>query len=128
MNKNQKINIIIENYKILTRDIEKIDHRSQFLKKKKKNLEEVLINHFNDKNIENLNGVTLIPSVRRESLSKTYLDRILKKYYRDYFLSNKSKLKNIDIGSFSEKKSKTLLNFILKNRKSNNYHRLKIKK
>ena len=75
-----------------------------------------------------MNGVTLIPNVRRESLSKAYLDRILKKYYREYFLSNKSKLKNIDIGSFSEKKSKTLLNFILKNRKSNNYHRLKIKK
>ena len=36
MNKNEKIKIIIENYKVLSKDIEKIDKRSLFLKKRKR--------------------------------------------------------------------------------------------
>lgn len=128
MNKNEKIKIIIENYKTLSKDIEKIDKRSLFLKKKKKDLEEVLINHFKDKNLENMNGILLTPNIRRTALSKIYLEKILKKYYRNYFLTNKNRLKNVDISEFSEKKSKNLLNYILKNRESVKYYRLKIKK
>lgn len=128
MNKNEKIKIIIENYKVLSKDIEKIDKRSLFLKKKKKDLEEVLISHFKDKKLENMNGILLTPNIRRTALSKTYLEKILKKYYRNYFLTNKNRLKNIDISKFSEKKSKELLNYIFKNRESVKYYRLKIKK
>ena len=75
-----------------------------------------------------MNGILLTPNIRRTALSKTYLEKILKKYYRNYFLTNKNRLKNIDISKFSEKKSKELLNYIFKNRESVKYYRLKIKK
>ena len=93
----------------LSKDIEKIDKRSQFLKKKKKALEEVLINHFKEKNIEAMNGILITPNIRRTALSKMYLEKILNKYYRNYFLSNKNKLKNIDISKFSEVKDSNSL-------------------
>ena len=44
-----KINSILENYKSLSRDINKIEKKTLFLKKKKKELEEILIDYYKKK-------------------------------------------------------------------------------
>ena len=123
---NKKIMTILDNYKTLTSDISKIEKKTKFLREKKKKLENVLINYFNKNKIDKISNITVVSNIRRESLSKKYLDNVLRKYYRNYFLSNQSKLSNNDITKFSDRKTKALLNYILKNRSSQKYYRLKI--
>jgi len=121
-----KILSILENYKSLSSDIRKIERKTIFLKEKKKDLEEVLKNYILDNKNKKLKDVIMIKNVRREPLSQKYLAKILRDYYRNYYLSNKSRISNIDITEFTDKKSTTLLKYILKNRSSKDYHRLKI--
>ena len=121
-----KILSILENYKSLSSDIRKIERKTIFLKEKKKDLEEVLKKYILDNKNKKLKDVIMIKNVRREPLSQKYLAKILRDYYRNYYLSNKSRISNIDITEFTDKKSTTLLKYILKNRSSKDYHRLKI--
>lgn len=124
--KRQKITTILENYQTLTKDIYKIEQKTKFLKEKKKDLEDVLINYFNENKIDQLSNVSMITNIRREPLSKKYIENTLKKYYRNYFLSNKSKLGNTDITIFTNKKTQNILKYLLKNRTAKKYYRLKI--
>jgi len=121
-----KIKQIIQNYKSLSNDIYKIEKKTLFLKQKKKELEEVLTDYFTQNNIEKLDNVSLVQSIRRGSLSQKYLQTILTKYYRKYYLSNKSRLSDTDITTFSARKTKNLLKFIMKNRESSKYYRIKV--
>jgi len=122
----RKILTVLENYKTLTKDIKKIETKTKYLKTKQKELEEIIIDYLNTKKSDKLSNVTLITNIRREPLSKKYLDNTLRKYYRNYFLSNQSKISNSEITKFTERKTKTMLNHILKNRNSKKYQRLKI--
>uniref|UniRef100_A0A6C0B3V1 Uncharacterized protein n=1 Tax=viral metagenome TaxID=1070528 RepID=A0A6C0B3V1_9ZZZZ len=122
----RKILTVLENYKTLTKDIKKIETKTKYLKTKQKELEEIIIDYLNTKKSDKLSNVTLITNIRREPLSKKYLDNTLRKYYRKYFLSNQSKISNSEITKFTERKTKTMLNHILKNRNSKKYQRLKI--
>tara|TARA_B110000211_G_C13997091_1_gene516703 strand:- start:130 stop:510 length:381 start_codon:yes stop_codon:yes gene_type:complete len=121
-----KILTVLENYKTLTADIKKIDAKTLYLKTKKKELEEILIDYLNNKNLDKLSNISLITNIRREPLSKKYLDGTLRKYYRNYFLSNQSKINNSEVTKFSDRKTRMLLSYILKNRSSKKYQRLKI--
>tara|TARA_B110000971_G_scaffold133699_1_gene136809 strand:+ start:11437 stop:11826 length:390 start_codon:yes stop_codon:yes gene_type:complete len=121
-----KILTILENYKSLSNDIKKIERKTVFLKEKKSDLEDILKNYLLDNKNKKIKDVIIIKNVRREPLSQKYLARVLRDYYRNYYLSNKSRISNIDITEFTAKKSKSLLQFILKNRTSKEYHRLKI--
>ena len=121
-----KIKQIIQNYKSLSNDIYKIEKKTLFLKQKKKELEEVLTDYFTQNNIEKLDNVSMVQSIRRGSLSQKYLQTILTKYYRNYYLSNKSRLSDTDITTFSARKTKNLLKFIMKNRESTKYYRIKV--
>ena len=122
----KKILTILENYKILTKDIKKIEAKTKYLKGKQKELEEILIDYLNNKKSDQISNITLVTNIRREPLSKKYLDITLRKYYRNYFLSNKSNVSNSEITTFSDRKTRTLLDYILKNRNSKKYQRLKI--
>jgi len=122
----KKILTILENYKILTKDIKKIEAKTKYLKGKQKELEEILIDYLNSKKSDQISNITLVTNIRREPLSKKYLDITLRKYYRNYFLSNKSNVSNSEITTFSDRKTRTLLDYILKNRSSKKYQRLKI--
>lgn len=122
----KKILTILENYKILTKDIKKIEAKTKYLKGKQKELEEILIDYLNNKKSDQISNITLVTNIRREPLSKKYLDIALRKYYRNYFLSNKSNVSNSEITTFSDRKTRTLLDYILKNRNSKKYQRLKI--
>lgn len=122
----KKILTILENYKILTKDIKKIEAKTKYLKGKQKELEEILIDYLNSKKSDQISNITLVTNIRREPLSKKYLDITLRKYYRNYFLSNKSNVSNSEITTFSDRKTRTLLDYILKNRNSKKYQRLKI--
>ena len=122
----KKILTILENYKILTKDIKKIEAKTKYLKGKQKELEEILIDYLNSKKSDQISNITLVTNIRREPLSKKYLDIALRKYYRNYFLSNKSNVSNSEITTFSDRKTRTLLDYILKNRNSKKYQRLKI--
>ena len=121
-----KIKQIIQNYKSLSNDIHKIEKKTLFLKKKKRELEEVLTDYFSKNNIDRLDNVSMLANVRRGALSQKYLHNVLMKYYRNYYLSNQSKLSNTDITVFSDRKTRNLLKFIMKNRDSTKYNRLKI--
>ena len=79
---NKKIMTILDNYKTLTSDISKIEKKTKFLREKKKELEDVLINYFNKNKIDKISNITVVSNIRRESLSKKYLDNVLRKYYR----------------------------------------------
>ena len=122
----KKILTILENYKILTKDIKKIEAKTKYLKGKQKELEEILIDYLNNKKSDQISNITLVTNIRREPLSKKYLDISLRKYYRNYFLSNKSNISNSEVTTFSDRKTRTLLDYILKNRNSKKYQRLKI--
>jgi len=122
----KKILTILENYKILTKDIKKIEAKTKYLKGKQKELEEILIDYLNSKKSDQISNITLVTNIRREPLSKKYLDITLRKYYRNYFLSNKSNISNSEVTTFSDRKTRTLLDYILKNRNSKKYQRLKI--
>jgi len=122
----KKILTILENYKILTKDIKKIEAKTKYLKGKQKELEEILIDYLNNKKSDQISNITLVTNIRREPLSKKYLDITLRKYYRNYFLSNKSNISNSEVTTFSDRKTRTLLDYILKNRNSKKYQRLKI--
>jgi hypothetical protein len=122
----KKILTILENYKILTKDIKKIEAKTKYLKGKQKDLEEILIDYLNNKKSDQISNITLVTNIRRGPLSKKYLDIALRKYYRNYFLSNKSNVSNSEITTFSDRKTRTLLDYILKNRSSKKYQRLKI--
>ena len=122
----KKILTILENYKILTKDIKKIEAKTKYLKGKQKELEEILIDYLNSKKSDQISNITLVTNIRREPLSKKYLDIALRKYYRNYFLSNKSNISNSEVTTFSDRKTRTLLDYILKNRNSKKYQRLKI--
>ena len=122
----KKILTVLENYKILTKDIKKIEAKTKYLKGKQKELEGILIDYLNNKKADKISNITLVTNIRREPLSKKYLDNTLRKYYRNYFLSNKSNTNNSEVTTFSDRKTKTLLAYILKNRTSKNYQRLKI--
>jgi len=122
----KKILTILENYKILTKDIKKIEAKTKYLKGKQKELEEILIDYLNSKKSDQISNITLVTNIRREPLSKKYLDITLRKYYRNYFLSNKSNISNSELTTFSDRKTRTLLDYILKNRNSKKYQRLKI--
>jgi hypothetical protein len=122
----KKILTILENYKILTKDIKKIEAKTKYLKGKQKELEEILIDYLNNKKSDQISNITLVTNIRREPLSKKYLDIALRKYYRNYFLSNKSNISNSEVTTFSDRKTRTLLDYILKNRNSKKYQRLKI--
>ena len=122
----KKILTILENYKILTKDIKKIEAKTKYLKGKQKELEEILIDYLNSKKSDQISNITLVTNIRREPLSKKYLDISLRKYYRNYFLSNKSNISNSEVTTFSDRKTRTLLDYILKNRNSKKYQRLKI--
>lgn len=121
-----KILTVLENYKTLTTDIKKIEAKTKYLKTKKKELEEILIEYLNNKKVDKLSNISLITNIRREPLSRKYLDNTLRKYYRNYFLSNQSKINNSEVTKFSDRKTRTLLSYILKNRSSKKYQRLKI--
>jgi hypothetical protein len=122
----KKILTILENYKILTKDIKKIEAKTKYIKGKQKELEEILIDYLNSKKSDQISNITLVTNIRREPLSKKYLDITLRKYYRNYFLSNKSNISNSEVTTFSDRKTRTLLDYILKNRNSKKYQRLKI--
>ena len=81
----EKIHIVLENYKILTKDIKKIEMKTKYLKGKQKELEEILIEYFNNNKTDRISNISLITNIRREPLSKKYLDNTLRKYYRNYF-------------------------------------------
>jgi len=122
----EKIHIVLENYKILTKDIKKIEMKTKYLKGKQKELEEILIEYFNNNKTDRISNISLITNIRREPLSKKYLDNTLRKYYRNYFISHKSNIPNSEVTKFSDRKTKSLLSYILKNRSSKKYQRLKI--
>ena len=82
--------------------------------------------YLNSKKSDQISNITLVTNIRREPLSKKYLDITLRKYYRNYFLSNKSNISNSEVTTFSDRKTRTLLDYILKNRNSKKYQRLKI--
>ena len=101
----KKILTILENYKILTKDIKKIEAKTKYLKGKQKELEEILIDYLNSKKSDQISNITLVTNIRREPLSKKYLDITLRKYYRNYFLSNKSNISNSEVTTFSDRRS-----------------------
>lgn len=122
----RKIMTVLENYKTLKRDIKKIEGQTRFLKAKEKELEEILINYLNKNRKDTLSNVTLKSNIRRGPLSKKYLENILLKYYRNSFLNSQSKSNNSEVIKYSNRKTKALLDYILKNRSSEKYYRLKI--
>lgn len=122
----EDIGFIIENYKTLTRDIGKIERKNVFLKSKRKELEEKIIEHYQTHHIESINNLQLISSVRKEALSRKYLDRIIAEYYSEYYTHNKIKFggNKDNMERFTQRKSKKLIDYIFSKRSSNIYFRL----
>tara|TARA_B110000908_G_C10236787_1_gene443772 strand:- start:533 stop:916 length:384 start_codon:yes stop_codon:yes gene_type:complete len=123
-----KIKKILQNYNALNNDIYRIEKKTQFLKAKKKELGDILTQYLTKNKLDKLGNITLVTSERKESFSQKYLQKSLLSYYRNYYLSNKSKLQTINISAFSKQKTAIMLKFLLHNRSITKYHRLKVDK
>lgn len=122
-----RIRETIENYKSLSRDIKKIDKQSSILKKKKKELEQEVINFILEHKGTRAGDISLVKTQRKEAMSYKTIKKLLEKFYKEYYDKNKKKFQNKrDKTSFCKKKSDQLVNYIFDNRDSNEHYYLKL--
>ena len=122
-----RIKETIENYKSLSRDIKKIDKQSSILKKKKKELEQEVINFILEHKGTRAGDISLVKTQRKEAMSYKTIKKLLEKFYKEYYDKNKKKFQNKrDKTSFCKNKSDQLVNYIFDNRDSHEHYYLKL--
>ena len=122
-----RIKETIENYKSLSRDIKKIDKQSAILKKKKKELEQEVINFILEHKGVRAGDILLVKTQRKEAMSYKTIKKLLEKFYKEYYDKNKNKFQNKrDKTSFCKKKSDQLVNYIFDNRDAHEHYYLKL--
>lgn len=122
----ERIRETIENYKSLSRDIKKIDKQSAVLKKKKKELEQEVIEFILEHKGTRAGDILLVKTQRKEPMSYKSIKKLLEKFYKDYYEKNKKKFQNSrDKSTFCKKKSCQLVDFIFDNRSSREHYYLK---